>query len=80
MYSCGLKGLYLVCSLDVGRQLVAAEASDQLRVASTAVTYFNVIIDTAVVLLELKGLKLERHLMVGWGCNPPYAFLARHIL
>lgn len=67
-------------SLDVRWQLVATEASDQLGVAVRAIAYLDVVIDAAIVLLQLEGLEFECHLMMGRSNNPPDALLVGHVL
>lgn len=70
---------FLIFLLNVWRQLVPTKTSDQLRFAPTTIAYFNVVIDAAIVLLQLKRLKLKRHLVVWRGGNTPNAFLTRHV-
>ena len=48
--------------LDVLRHLVAAVSADEGGLRVGAVPYLDVVVDAVVVVLDLKGLELERHL------------------
>lgn len=66
--------------LYVGRQFISAEASYEPRITVIAIPYLHKVVGTPVVLLQLKALELQGHLVVIRSRDPPHALFVRHVV
>lgn len=59
---------------DISRWFVAAMYFNDWCVHRDSISDFHVVVNTTVVILHVKTLKLQRHLVVVWNCDSPDAF------
>lgn len=59
---------------DIAGWFVAAMHFNNSGVHRDSISDFHVVVNATVVILHVKALKLQRHLVVFWNCNTPNAF------
>ena len=86
--SCFLNGIighefdphFITAGFDIIRDGVAAIDADQWTGGFVSIAYFQVVIDTIVMVFDLERLELESHLKIGWHCDFPRTFFIRLVI